>query len=71
MKRNSRTIAQLSCTKGAVIVGNDIETIGRKLDNVRFVLSNVNPDTWADTFWRRVEAQLVRKLKLIQIGVAL
>lgn len=48
-------------------MGDDIETIGRKLDNVRTVLDKVYPDTWADKFWRQVEAQLVRKMNLMLI----
>lgn len=48
-------------------MGNDIETIGRKLDNVRVVLDKVYPNTWAHNFWRQVEAQLMRKMNLLQI----
>ncbi len=62
-----RNIARFQFTRGAVIVGNEIETIGRKLDNVRHVLDKVYPDTWADRFWRQVEAQLMRKMNLLQI----
>lgn len=57
-----RTIARLQYSRGAVIVGSEIETIGRKLDNVRTVLDKVYPNTWAHTFWRQVEAQLMRKM---------
>jgi len=46
-------------------VGNEIETIGRKLDSVRSVLGKVYPNTWAYNFWTRVEAQLVRKMNNI------
>lgn len=56
-------ISILQFTKGTTVVGDDVETIGRKLDNVRMVLSKVYPDTWADRFWRQVEAQLLRKMK--------
>lgn len=45
-------------------MGNEIETIGRKLDSVRTVLNKVYPNTWAYDFWSRVEAQLVRKMNL-------
>ena len=60
-------ISRFQFTRGAVIVGDEIETIGRKLDSVRHVIDKVYPDTWADRFWRQVEAQLVRKMNLLQI----
>ena len=63
MRNRSRKISVLEFTRGATVVGDDIETIGRKLDNVRGVLHKVYPDTWAHRFWRQVEAQLVRKMK--------
>lgn len=47
-------------------MGSEIETIGRKLDNVRTVLDKVYPNTWAHTFWRQVEAQLMRKMNHAQ-----
>ena len=47
-------------------MGDEIETIGRKLDSVRHVIDKVYPNTWADRFWRQVEAQLVRKMNLLQ-----
>ena len=50
-----------------MIVGDEIETIGRKLDSVRHVIDKVYPNTWAYRFWRQVEAQLVRKMNLLQI----
>ena len=62
-----RNISRFQFTRGAVIVGDEIETIGRKLDSVRHVIDKVYPDTWADRFWRQVEAQLVRKMNLLQI----
>lgn len=49
------------------MVGDDLETIGRKLDNVRGVLHKVYPDTWAHRFWQQVERQLVRKMNLLLI----
>lgn len=60
-----RKLSVLQFTRGATVVGDDIETIGRKLDNVRHVLDKVYPDTWAYKFWRQVESQLMRKLNLI------
>lgn len=63
----NRNTVRFQYTRGATIVGNDIETIGRKLDNVRLVLDKVYPNTWAHNFWRQVEAQLMRKMNLLQI----
>jgi len=63
--QNHRKISRYQLTRGAVIVGNEIETIGRKLDSVRSVLGKVYPNTWAYNFWTRVEAQLVRKMNNI------
>ena len=62
MRNRNRKIAMLEFTRGATVVGDDIETIGRKLDNVRGVLHKVYPDTWAHQFWRQVESQLLRKM---------
>lgn len=62
-----RNISRFQFTRGAVIVGDDIETIGRKLDSVRHVIDKVYPNTWAYRFWRQVEAQLIRKMNLAQI----
>jgi len=67
MHNRNRKIPMLEFTRGATVVGNDIETIGRKLDNVRGVLSRVYPDTWAHCFWRRVESQLMRKMNSMMI----
>jgi hypothetical protein len=67
MRNRNRKISMLEFTRGATVVGDDIESIGRKLDNVRGVLSLVYPDTWAGRFWRQVEAQLMRKMNLLLI----
>ena len=67
MRNRNRKISMLEFTRGSVVVGDDIETIGRKLDNVRGVLHRVYPDTWAHQFWRQVESQLVRKLNFMLI----
>jgi hypothetical protein len=67
MRNRNRKIAMLEFTRGATVVGDDIESIGRKLDNVRGVLNTVYPDTWAHRFWRQVESQLMRKMNLMLI----
>jgi hypothetical protein len=67
MRNRNRKISILEFTRGETVVGDDIETIGRKLDNVRGVLHKVYPDTWAHRFWRQVEAQLVRKMNFLLI----
>jgi hypothetical protein len=67
MRNRNRKISMLEFTRGATVVGDDIESIGRKLDNVRGVLNAVYPDTWAHRFWRQVESQLMRKMNLMLI----
>lgn len=42
-----------------------IESLGKRIDQVRQVRAGVARDTWAGQFWSQVEGQLLRKMKIL------